>query len=221
LPAGGRLFTALAISCLPARLLLLRYRRIVAWQVLQPSAGCPMRRFTWCAAIPIVLVLVSDATVPGELAAKSRRLPGVSSAKARDGPAVPRRHIHALRPPPETLAALRAKWPVRGPIHSGYGPRGSFWGRHFHTGVDIGARRRTPVHAPASGTIAFAGWRGGYGRTVIIDHGRQVQSLYGHLSKVDVRRGQTVAAGTQIGRTGSTGHSSGPHLHYEILVDRR
>ncbi|PWU25419.1 MAG: hypothetical protein C5B48_01415 [Candidatus Rokuibacteriota bacterium] len=180
-----------------------------------------MRRLAWCAAIPIVLVLVSDATVTGELATQSRRLPGLSSAKVRDGPAGPHRRVQALRPAPETLAALRARWPVRGPIHSGFGPRGSFWGRHFHTGVDIGARRGTPVHTPAPGTVAFAGWRGGYGRTVIIDHGRRVQSLYGHLSKLDVKRGQTVAAGTQIGRTGSTGHSSGPHLHYEVLVNRR
>jgi murein DD-endopeptidase MepM/ murein hydrolase activator NlpD len=122
------------------------------------------------------------------------------------------------RSSPETLSTLRAHWPVRGPINSRFGTRTSFWGRHAHTGVDIGARRGTPVHAPAAGTVAFAGWRRGYGRTVVIDHGGQVRSLYGHLSRLEVRSSQRVTAGAEIGRTGTTGNASGPHLHYEVRV---
>lgn len=91
----------------------------------------------------------------------------------------------------------------------------------MHTGVDIGAARGTPVRVPAAGTVSFVGWRGGYGRTIIIDHGHQVHTLYGHLSQLGVRRGQLVAQGTTIGSTGSTGRASGPHLHYEILVRGR
>jgi murein DD-endopeptidase MepM/ murein hydrolase activator NlpD len=108
---------------------------------------------------------------------------------------------------------------VLGPINSGFGTRGSFWGRHFHAGVDIGAPRGTPVHAPAAGTVAFAGWRSGYGRTVVIDHGGAVESIYGHLSRLEVKPRQHIPAGAEIGLTGATGNASGPHLHYEILVD--
>src|SRR5262249_25415917 len=83
--------------------------------------------------------------------------------------------------------------------------------------VDIGASRGTLVRAPAGGTVAFVGWRSGYGRTIVIDHGHQISTLYGHLAKPDVVRGQTVEEGAGIGLIRATGHGSGPHLHYEIL----
>lgn len=124
--------------------------------------------------------------------------------------------------PSETLTAALSRWPVRGPIISDFGTRRSFWTRGgVHTGIDIGAARGTPIHAPLSGTVAFAGWRNGYGATVILDHGRDVRTLYGHLSKLGVRRGQRVEHGAPIGLTGTTGRASGPHLHYEILVKGR
>ena len=120
----------------------------------------------------------------------------------------------------ETLAALRFRWPVYGPISSDFGaPRASRTG--FHAGVDIGASRGTFVRAPAGGTVAFVGWRSGYGRTIVIDHGHQISTLYGHLAKPDVVRGQTVEEGAGIGLIGATGHASGPHLHYEVLVNGR
>ena len=177
-----------------------------------------MRWFAW-PAIPMVLVLATGSTVTVALAAQARVVPRFASAKGLDDPgAVERRGRAQRRPAPETLATLRARWPVRGPINSGFGTRGSLWGKHFHRGVDIGARRGTPVHAPDAGTVAFAGWRSGYGRTVVIDHGRQVRTVYGHLSRLDVRPSQRVAAGAEIGLTGTTGNASGPHLHYEVLV---
>jgi murein DD-endopeptidase MepM/ murein hydrolase activator NlpD len=69
--------------------------------------------------------------------------------------------------------------------------------------------------------VAFVGWRSGYGRTIVIDHGHQISTLYGHLAKPDVVRGQTVEEGAGIGLIGATGHASGPHLHYEVLVNGR
>jgi murein DD-endopeptidase MepM/ murein hydrolase activator NlpD len=122
----------------------------------------------------------------------------------------------------DPLTALRLHWPVRGPINSGFGTRRSLGGRgDVHTGVDIGARAGTPVQAPARGIVTFAGWQNGYGRTIILEHGHGVQSLYGHLSKFVVKRGQTVERGATIGLTGNSGHSSGPHLHYEVRVNER
>jgi len=122
----------------------------------------------------------------------------------------------------DPLTALRLHWPVRGPINSGFETRRSSGGRgDVHTGVDIGARTGTPVRAPASGIVTFAGWQHGYGRTIILEHGHGVHSLYGHLSKFAVKRGQRVEEGATIGLTGNSGHSSGPHLHYEVRVNER
>jgi len=77
------------------------------------------------------------------------------------------------------------------------------------------------VVAPAAGTVAFAGTHAEYGLTVILDHGENLRTVYGHLSRLDVSQGRTVARGTELGLTGNSGRSSGPHLHYEILVDGR
>jgi len=120
------------------------------------------------------------------------------------------------------LIALRLHWPVRGPINSGFGTRRSSGATgDVHTGVDIDARAGTPVRAPARGIVAFAGWQNGYGRTIILEHGLGVQSLYAHLSKFVVKRGQRVEQDATIGLTGNSGHSSGPHLHYEVRVNER
>jgi murein DD-endopeptidase MepM/ murein hydrolase activator NlpD len=123
----------------------------------------------------------------------------------------------------KALAALPSRWPVRGSVNSEYGNRKSPWTdeREFHAGMDIGANRGTPVQAPAAGTVFFAGTAPEYGTTVIIDHGQDIKSLYGHLSQVSVKAGQKVERGTPIAYTGNTGRSSGPHLHYEILVKGR
>lgn len=87
--------------------------------------------------------------------------------------------------------------------------------RRFHSGVDIGAPSGTPVVATASGTVVSAGWNGGYGKAIVIQHGDTQQTLYGHLSEISVQAGQTVPQGTVIGLVGSTGNSTGPHLHFE------
>jgi murein DD-endopeptidase MepM/ murein hydrolase activator NlpD len=118
------------------------------------------------------------------------------------------------------LAALPSRWPVRGPVNSGFGGRTSPWSAtsEFHSGLDIGAPIGTLVKSPAPGTVVFAGVNAEYGQTLIIDHGNETKSLYGHLSKLSVAVNQKVQRGDVIAMTGNTGRSSGPHLHYEIQV---
>jgi murein DD-endopeptidase MepM/ murein hydrolase activator NlpD len=123
----------------------------------------------------------------------------------------------------KALAALPSRWPVRGSVNSEFGNRKSPWTNEpeFHAGMDIGANRGTAVQAPAAGTVVFAGPAPEYGTTVIVDHGQDIKSLYGHLSQVSVKAGQKVERGTLLAYTGNTGRSSGPHLHYEVLVKGR
>jgi murein DD-endopeptidase MepM/ murein hydrolase activator NlpD len=90
--------------------------------------------------------------------------------------------------------------------------------RRFHSGIDIGAPMGAPIVAAGSGTIVSAGWLGGYGKTIVIQHNGVQQTLYGHLSEVFVQPGQRIEQGTVIGRVGSTGNSTGPHLHFETRV---
>jgi len=118
------------------------------------------------------------------------------------------------------LASLPSRWPVRGPVNSDFGQRRSPWAPNseFHSGIDIGAAIGTPVKAPAPGTVVFAGQHAEYGITVIIDHGNDTKSLYGHLSRLNVTTDQAVQRGDTVAFTGNTGRSSGPHLHYEIQV---
>jgi murein DD-endopeptidase MepM/ murein hydrolase activator NlpD len=106
-------------------------------------------------------------------------------------------------------------WPVHGPVTSGFGWR---WGR-MHEGIDIAVPTGTPVAAAASGTVITAGWLGGYGNLVVIDHGNGLATAYGHNSSVTVGVGQSVAQGQVIAYSGSTGHSSGPHVHFEVRVN--
>jgi murein DD-endopeptidase MepM/ murein hydrolase activator NlpD len=127
---------------------------------------------------------------------------------------------HFLSRATRVLAALPSRWPVRGPINSGFGGRTSPWAAtsEFHSGLDIGAPIGTPVKAPAPGTVVFAGVHPEYGQTLIIEHGNETKSVYGHLSRLNVAVNQTVHRGEIVALTGNTGRSSGPHLHYEIQV---
>jgi murein DD-endopeptidase MepM/ murein hydrolase activator NlpD len=106
-------------------------------------------------------------------------------------------------------------WPVNGPVTSGFGMR---WGR-MHTGIDIAVPAGTPVHASASGTVVYAGWMSGYGYLVAIDHGNGLATAYAHNSSLLVPVGQHVAQGDTISLSGSTGHSTGPHVHFEVRVN--
>ena len=106
-------------------------------------------------------------------------------------------------------------WPVVGQISSPFGKRG----REYHSGIDIVQSKGTPVYASNSGTVTFAGWRGGYGNLVIINHGGGIETYYAHNSAITVSVGQQVEKGQQIAKVGSTGRSTGSHCHFEIRVN--
>jgi len=110
--------------------------------------------------------------------------------------------------------------PCHGIITSNFGWRRMSRSRgRLHKGVDIAAPIGTPVLAPADGRIAFVGRKGGYGNTVIIDHGGNLTTLYGHNGEIMVSEGESVRKGQQISSIGMSGHSTGPHVHYEVRVD--
>jgi len=124
---------------------------------------------------------------------------------------------------PQTIAALRRTlpaspvrlaYPVFGLLSDGFGPRGA----RFHAGVDLATTAGTPVAAAAAGVVTWAGWRGGWGKLVVLGHGGGIRTLYAHLSRMSVRVGQHVGAGASVGLVGSTGHATGPHLHFEVRV---
>ena len=117
----------------------------------------------------------------------------------------------------DTPVTTPTGWPTDGFISSGYGLRWN--GAEFHQGIDIAAEMGTPIVATADGVVTIAGWNaGGYGNMVDIDHGSGVSTRYGHASAVVVTVGQRVRRGQIIAYVGSTGHSTGPHLHYEVRL---
>jgi len=120
----------------------------------------------------------------------------------------------------KALMALPSRWPIRGAVNSEFGMRQSPWssGTEFHSGIDIRAQHGTAIRAPAGGAVTIAGPYQEYGITVILDHGQDIKSVYGHLSKTNVKVGDRVERGTVVGWSGNTGRSTGAHLHYEILV---
>ncbi len=109
--------------------------------------------------------------------------------------------------------------PVSGSLTSEFGWRTSpfKWQTKFHQGIDISVERNTPITATADGIVIEAGYRGGYGNCITIQHKNGYQTVYAHLEKISVSAGEKVCRGTFIGQVGTTGHSTGPHLHYEII----
>ena len=101
-------------------------------------------------------------------------------------------------------------------LSAGYGAGGSAWSSGYHTGLDFAAPMGTPVYAATNGVVVEAGWAGAYGQNIVIQHDDGTQTAYAHLSSIGVSVGQSVSAGQQIGAVGSTGNSSGPHLHFEV-----
>lgn len=97
-------------------------------------------------------------------------------------------------------------------------PFGRRWGRQ-HQGVDFAAAQGSPIYATSAGTVIHSGWEAGYGKSVVIDHGNGTQTRYAHCSKLLAKKGNAVMKGALIAKVGSTGHSTGPHLHFEVIVD--
>jgi murein DD-endopeptidase MepM/ murein hydrolase activator NlpD len=143
-----------------------------------------------------------------ELAALARRA-AVTQAVSRSQPTT---SMAAAAAPPSSATGW--VWPASGPLTSGFGYR---WGR-MHEGIDIGAPYGAPIVAAAAGTVSFAGVMNGYGNIILVDHGNGIVTAYAHQSAFSVGVGTSVGAGQQIGSVGSTGHSTGPHLHFEVRV---
>lgn len=123
--------------------------------------------------------------------------------------------MSSVPPPSAAASAAGFAWPVQGTLTSPYGWR---WGR-MHEGIDIAVASGTPVVAAAAGSVIVAGWMGGYGNLVVVDHGNGTATAYAHNSGVTVGIGQSVAQGQLIAYAGSTGNSTGSHVHFEIRVN--
>lgn len=173
------------------------------------------------------------ARIAEEAAAKERLLARIQSERAlyeqviEDLEETDRNLVELIRrmqpagPPVLGGRFRRFAWPARGSFTSGFGMRVHpiFRIRRMHSGVDIAAPHGAPVAAAWDGTVLYAGWFGGYGKIVIIDHGEGVSTLYAHLSAVLTAPGARVRQGEVIGRVGSTGFSTGSHVHFEIRVN--
>ncbi|HSL50320.1 MAG TPA: M23 family metallopeptidase [Candidatus Deferrimicrobiaceae bacterium] len=181
------------------------------WEPFGPEAG-PAKRGTGIGGSGVAAAEAERAPVKEEM----DRLLGIVRDEGESIRTLERFLGRASR----VLASLPSRWPVRGPVNSDFGQRRSPWAPNseFHSGIDIGAPIGTPVRAPAPGVVAFAGPHAEFGITLIIDHGNDTRSLYGHLSKLHVALDQQVKRGETVALTGNTGRSSGPHLHYEIQV---
>lgn len=136
-------------------------------------------------------------------------------------------HLTVVKKDVERRQALASAtptiWPTQGWLSAGYGMRTDpFTGdADFHPGLDISADKGHPVYATADGTVATAAWSGDYGNLIVLSHGFGIVTRYGHLSQFSVRSGQRVARGERIGYVGATGRATGPHLHYEVMVNGR
>ncbi|MEU3520103.1 transglycosylase family protein [Streptomyces sp. NPDC006654] len=164
-----------------------------------------------------------DLILPGQRlsltgrAAKAEQPAGGTEArrKTKAKPATKSRtKAEARKAPTHTGHSLVA--PVDAPIGTPYHAVGSHWSKGYHTGVDFLAPTGTSVRAVEAGEVVTAGWGGSYGYQVVIRHADGRYSQYGHLSAISVRAGQSVATGQRIGRSGSTGNTTGPHLHFEV-----
>jgi murein DD-endopeptidase MepM/ murein hydrolase activator NlpD len=153
---------------------------------------------------------------------------GMRHASAAGGPYVALKPGKASAQPaigPETMALLRSL-PLTAPLdkftlESGFGTRTDPLNGHaaMHTGLDFSAPYRTPVYSTSGGEVVFAGWAAAYGKMVEIDHGNGIHTRYAHLNRLMVNEGQHVGRHTEVGLLGSTGRSTGPHVHYEVVVN--
>lgn len=165
---------------------------------------------------------IVEKTPPAELEDVAANSGGPESIEASDPEdAEVGTEISAIRKNADP-AYLPTIWAHMGKINNEFGFRRNPFGRRtyeFHPGMDIDGERGDIVVAPANGTVIKAGWTGGYGNMIEIDHGNGLTTRYGHLSKIEVEVGDTITRGQLIAMIGSTGRSTGPHLHYELRLN--
>ncbi len=154
-----------------------------------------------------------EATLSGlirsrQLAAEAAATASASSSRSGDGGGA------AASAPAAKVSGSGMAWPANGSVTSGFGYR---WGA-LHAGIDIANGVGTPIRAAKAGTVILAGWNGGYGNAIVIDHGGGLSTLYGHMTRLRASEGQQVDQGDLIGDMGSTGNSTGSHLHFETRV---
>jgi len=119
------------------------------------------------------------------------------------------------------IASIPSEWPTKGWVSSRFGRRRSPWTgkKEFHAGIDIASRRGTPVYAPGNGLVKFAGSSNGIGKSIVLNHGQGITTLYGHLSKIHVKKGERVQKNQRVADVGNTGKSTNSHLHYEVRIN--
>lgn len=172
-------------------------------------------------------VAAQVAEIEGLSASEEANIEGLIQEKAREDAAAAAAAAAARRAAGGAVAEVPSSapgslpWPVTGVITSPFGYRHSPFGggTEFHQGLDIGANMGTTITAPAAGTVIMAQWYGGYGNYILLDHGGGMTTGYGHLSRIFVAAGQAVQKGQAIGAVGSTGVSTGPHLHFEVRIN--
>ncbi|WP_028815252.1 M23 family metallopeptidase [Streptomyces flavidovirens] len=171
---------------------------------------------------PSLILPGMKLTIGAKAAAPAKPAPA-KAAPAKPAPAKAAPKAEAEKPvsaPAPAAAAQNAgsgfTAPVSASVTTPYRAAGGSWSSGYHTGVDFAAASGTPVKAVGAGTVVSAGWSGSYGNEVVIKHDDGRYSQYAHLSSLSVSSGQSVGGGTQIGLSGSTGNSTGPHLHFEI-----
>ncbi|HEY9843073.1 MAG TPA: M23 family metallopeptidase, partial [Candidatus Obscuribacterales bacterium] len=150
-------------------------------------------------------------------------IPNATELKRRPKPVPVKNVLQTIReastgqatPVLKTRTGRRLSWPTAGIVTSGFGWR---WFR-MHTGMDIAGPIGTHVKAAKEGRVVFSGWMGGYGYCIDIDHGNGITTRYGHNSSLHVQTGAYVYRGQTISAMGSTGHSTGPHLHFEVRIN--
>ena len=186
---------------------------------VMPAAAADAPRVTAAAALaPVELAAPADAnvalmsTLQKGLAAANKPKP---AAKPSPRPARASRDRSPATARTEGVSGAQFVRPGVGRLTSGYGRR---WGR-LHAGIDLASGVGSPVRAVTSATVLSAGNEGGYGRCVRLRHADGTVSVYAHLSAILVSDGEKVAAGELIGREGNTGHSTGPHLHFEVRIN--
>ena len=171
----------------------------------------------------ICVLILSNAILFAQL----RQPLAIASPEAMTNKAIPSAALSLPTPPPTTpklaanLATTPSIWPARGSFTSGFGWRTSPFGSdsELHSGIDIAYPAGAPVAATADGEVVVSSQAGGYGNLVQIDHGNGIATLYGHNSQLAVTVGQQVKKGQVIAYAGSTGRSTGSHVHYEVRVN--